>query len=173
MTRYAVRPAVEADAQVLLAWHNDTQTLRWARNQEEVAWPGHVRWLRSTVAADDRLLWVVEADDRQVASVRYDRDDADPTTVEVSIVVAGEARGQGVGAEALRRGEEELGTCWPDVRTIAAVVHCDNAASRRLFHRAGYHVQVEADPWVTLTKTIDDEGTAVRPSAPEELPHPT
>lgn len=173
MTRYAARPAVEADAQVLLTWHNDSETLRWARNQEETSWPGHVRWLRSTLAATDRLLRVVEADDRQVASVRYDRDVVDPSTVEVSIVVASEARGQGVGAEALRRGQDEVRTCWPDVRTIVAVVHRDNAASRRLFGKAGYHQHDDAGPWVTLAKTIDGEGIAARPSAPEELPHQT
>ncbi len=88
-------------------------------------------------------------------------------------MVASETRGQGVGAEALRLGQEELRTCWPDVRTIAAVVHRDNAVSRRLFGKAGYHQRDDAGPWVTLAKTIDDEGTAARPSAPEELPHQT
>lgn len=173
MTRYAVRPAVEDDAEVLLAWRNDSQSLRWSRSQEPVVWPEHIRWLRSILAAEDRLLRILETDGRQVASVRYDRDPDKPARVEVNIVVADEARGQGVGAETLRLGEEVLMDSWPEVRTIKAVVHRDNAVSRRLFGKAGYHQRDEAGPWVTLAKTIDDEGTAVRPSAPEELPHPT
>lgn len=153
MTQFSVRPAEDTDAQVLLEWRNDTETMLWARNNAEIAWPHHLRWFRSVLAADDRILRVVEAGGRPVASVRYDRDPAHTSAVQVSIVVAHTARGQGVGITALQLGEAELRACWPDVRKIVAVVHRDNAASRRLFAKAGYGVRVEGDPWVTLTKT--------------------
>lgn len=168
MTWYSARPAAESDALALLAWRNDPDTLRWVPNHDPITWPDHVRWLRSTIAADDRLYRVVQADGRPVASVRYDRDPAEPSTVEVSILVASEARGHGVGAETLRVGEDELVTCWPEVQTIVAVVHCDNAGSRRLFARAGYHLRAEADPWLTLTKTVGDAPTLPTPCSAKE-----
>lgn len=155
MTAYVVRPVTAADAELLLAWRNDPDTLRWARDQRPVPWDDHVSWLRATVTDDERVYRLVLDDDTPVAAVRYDRAGDGSDEVEVSIVVASQTRGQGVGAMALRLGEQELRSTWPEVRTVVAVVHRDNAASRRLFERGGYAERSGHGQWITLAHALD------------------
>ena len=166
MTYYVVRPVTEADALVLQAWRNDPETLRWVRHQEPVSWDSHVRWLRAALCDDRRLYRVVAYEETPIASVRYDRLDGGNHTVEVSIVVAAEFRGRGVGSVALELGERDLRSTWPDVGNIMAVVHADNVASRRLFENDGYRAQRENQPWVTLAKTLDSTPTEARSPVP-------
>lgn len=170
MTSYVARPVTEADALMLQAWRNDPETLRWARHQETVSWDHHRHWLSAALCDDRRLYRVVVHEQTPVASVRYDRFDGGDHTVEVSILVAAEFRGRGVGSVALELGERDLRTTWPDVRGIVAVVHAGNVASRHLFERDGYRFQREDQPWVTLSKTIDSARLEASSPVSAELP---
>jgi ribosomal protein S18 acetylase RimI-like enzyme len=144
-----VRPATEADADRLLAWRNDPETLRWSRGNQPVAGPIHREWLHNSLRDPDRLLLVVETD-HPVGTVRFDREGAD---WEVSITVAPGDRGRGLAARLLLLGEGAL-RARHGAATVLANVHEDNAASLRLFRTAGY---VPADrpadgPFVWLTR---------------------
>ncbi len=160
MTSYALRRVSEADAAAIREWLNDPDTLRWARNPQPVSGDEHRRWLRAALHDDRRVYRLVLENRTPVASVRYDRlDGIRVAGVEVSILVAPEARGRGVGRVSLELGEKELRGAWPDVVSIDAVVHRENIASRRLFECCGYRGQGQDGTWITLTKTIDDEAT--------------
>lgn len=128
-----VRPAAEADADRLLAWRNDPETLRWSRGSQPVARPIHREWLHNSLRSPDRLLLVVETD-HPVGTVRFDRAGAD---WEVSITVAPGDRGRGLAARLLLLGEGAL-RARHGAATILASIHEDNAASLRLFRAAGY-----------------------------------
>ncbi len=155
MTSHAIRPVTEADAELLFTWRNDPETLRWSRQQQPVSWDDHLRWLRATCRDDQRVYRVVLEGETPVASVRYDRLDDAGHRVEISVLVAAESRGRGIGSIALKRGEQDLRCAWPDVGRIVAVVNRDNVASRHLFERDGYRLQREDQAWLTLAKTID------------------
>jgi len=128
------RPATLDDARLLLDWRNDPVTRAGSRSRDEVAWEDHVAWLTRTLGSSERRLLVVESEGAPVGVVRWD--DLGDRDWEVSITVAPAARGQGRALPLLRAGEEALGVAGP-VRLVAAV-HRENAASRRLFERAGY-----------------------------------
>ncbi|WP_410562380.1 GNAT family N-acetyltransferase [Amycolatopsis sp. cmx-4-61] len=136
------REATEADAELLLGWRNDPRTRQASRSTTVVALDEHLAWLRGVRADPGRLLLVVDHEDEPVGTVRFDRRDGDGW--EVSITVAPGHRGRGLAGAVLAEGErtarERLG-----VRVVLAAVHQDNAASAKLFERAGY---VEAAPAV-------------------------
>jgi len=146
------REATEADAGLLLGWRNDPRTRRSSRSTAVVALDEHLAWLRGVLADPERLLLVVEHEEAPVGTVRFDRRDGDGW--EVSITLAPESRGRGLSGAVLAAGErvaaDRLG-----VRTVFAAVHQDNAASGKLFEKAGY---AEAAPAVSgfrqLRKTL-------------------
>ena len=136
MTPLVARRAATADADLLRAWRNDEETRRWSRSAEPVAVDQHAAWLTSTLADPARQLWVVERDGIPVATVRHDQ--IRPGRYEVSVTVAPDVRGQGVAGEALADAQRQLLAVDPHARVLEAHVRTDNAASLRLFERAGY-----------------------------------
>lgn len=134
----AVRPATMEDADLLLAWANDPVTRAAGFHTAAISRDEHLAWLARRLATADCRLYIGVRAGRPVGQVRVDRDE--PTgTAEVSIAVAPEARGQGVGrrlldaALAAARADAQLG-----VGTFRARVRPDNAASLALFRGAGF-----------------------------------
>jgi RimJ/RimL family protein N-acetyltransferase len=135
MTSLRLTPATLADADLLLAWANDPATRAASFGRAEIARDAHVAWLAASLADPDRRLWVAHEDGRPVGQVRIDRS---PDLVgTVSIGLAPDARGRGLGREVLRlalvRAAQEL-----RIRRARAVVLRSNVPSRRLFEGAGF-----------------------------------
>lgn len=142
------REATESDADLLLRWRNDPETLRWSRGQQPVAEPVHRTWLTHSLTNPDRLLLVVETD-HPVGTIRFDRTEGD--VWEVSITVAPEDRGQGLASGILTVGEGALEAHRPATK-ILANVHENNAASLSLFERATYRKTRADGPFLWLEK---------------------
>lgn len=103
---------------------------------------------------DSRLIVVGEDDGGPIGTVRWDRG---CTGWEVSITVAPDRRGQGLAEPLLRAGEDALRDRIGAGVLVTAVVHGDNAASVRLFVRAGYREGPEgpdADGFRTLHRIL-------------------
>ncbi|MPY96767.1 MAG: GNAT family N-acetyltransferase [Actinophytocola sp.] len=145
MPELTVRAATEDDADVLLRWRNDPVTRRFSRNHDVVRPAAHAAWLADVLAAEDRVLFVLEADGVPVATARYDK--VGPGTWESNAAVAPEARGRGLGAEVLVRTQDVLRERW-DAHTVVGMVHEDNVASLAMLRQAGYVVRddVPAEP---------------------------
>lgn len=137
------RPVTEADAGLLLSWRNDPQTRRWSRSPREVRPDEHRAWLAGSLSRADRLLLVVSDAAGPVGTVRWDREG---DGWEVSITVAPDRRGAGLAAPLLAAGERALRERTGPGTPVTAVVHRDNAASGRLFARAGYRLRDAPDP---------------------------
>jgi RimJ/RimL family protein N-acetyltransferase len=146
-----IREATESDAERLLEWRNDPETLTWSRGHQPVAEPAHRAWLSRTLTDPERLLLIVESD-HPVGTVRFDRHGAEPRW-EVSITVAPRDRGRGLAARILTVGEGAL-RARHGAATIVANVHRDNAASLALFQHAGYAdaARPPTGPYVWLEK---------------------
>lgn len=149
----STRPATAADAEMLLAWRNDPETRRWSRTPSPVTPVEHRAWLERSLGSGDRMLLVVEDADGPVGTVRWDRDHRG---WEVSITVAPERRGSGFAGPVLTAGERALRASAGAGTPVAAVVHRDNAASARLFARAGYRAAgaPDADGFGTHRRTL-------------------
>jgi pseudaminic acid synthase len=131
----ALRRATRDDAARLLAWRNDPETRARSLSPAEVTPAQHEAFLARSLDAADRWLLVAEAGGAPVGVVRLDVDG--PASMEVSITVAPEARGQGYSVAMLRAVETEARERGA-VRLVA-VLRPENAVSRRAFEAAGYH----------------------------------
>lgn len=131
-----LRLAQPADAADLLAWRNDPKTRALSRQQAEISWDDHCRWVDRMVADPGCLFLVAWQDDVRVGVVRFNR--RGQTNVwEVSITVAPAAQGRGLGGRMLNDGVARLRRDHPGAEVLAAVLP-GNLASERLFLGAGF-----------------------------------
>jgi RimJ/RimL family protein N-acetyltransferase len=129
------RPARAADAELLLTWRNDAAVRAVSHTTHEVAPAEHAAWLARVLADPDRTLLVVEREGEPVGTVRLDREDDEAT---LSVTVAPEQRGRGVGVQAIRESTELELAARPELARVVALVKAENTASQRAFERAGY-----------------------------------
>jgi RimJ/RimL family protein N-acetyltransferase len=142
-----LRPARAGDAPLLLAWRNDPDTRRWSFSDAVVAPDAHAAWLAARLRDPETLLLVAEEDGAPVGQVRLDREEGGVGVV--SITVAPEARGRGLGLAMLTalRDRPDLG-----VTTLRALVLPANERSLTLFSRAGYRDAGRSDDAVVLER---------------------
>lgn len=132
-----LRPATHADAALLLEWRNDPEAVRFSLTGRTVGASPHASWLAARLAGNTPRLWIAEEGRDPVGQVRVDLDGATGT---VSIAVAPAHRGKGVGTGILHALLVEM-EADPEVGTLQATVHADNAASLRAFERAGFQAR--------------------------------
>ncbi|MDO8463220.1 MAG: GNAT family N-acetyltransferase [bacterium] len=145
-----LRPATLADAATLFAWRNDPSAYQFYRTPHAVPWDAHVAWVASVLADPTRALYIVSTDGMPVGQVRFDQH-AD--TAEITLAIAAEHRGKGLGAAALREAGAACRTAFPDVRSITAEIAEENAASLALFASAGFRAVGRRGQFVMLTRT--------------------
>jgi UDP-2,4-diacetamido-2,4,6-trideoxy-beta-L-altropyranose hydrolase len=102
---------------------------------------GCPRWLKAKLAAPDCIFNIVLCDGEPVGILRFDRLPARDAS-EVSILIAAEQQGRGIGSAALLLGKRLL----PQERIIAAI-NPANRASIRMFEAACYRAAA-ADEWI-------------------------
>jgi RimJ/RimL family protein N-acetyltransferase len=148
----SLRPAEPSDEARLLEWRNEATTRAASLTGGEVSADDHHRWLTGKLGDPDTALFVVLDGAEPIGQVRLDR--LDDELAEVSIGLAPEARGRGVGREALRLAAGEarprLG-----VTQLSARVKPDNEASLRSFAAAGYTEFRREPDVVELRRAVD------------------
>lgn len=125
-----LRPATQADAQLLFAWRNDPVTRRNSIDTGEVAWHDHVRWLAASLARRDRRLLIAELGLEPVGTVRLDHA-GDRCTL--SWTVAPSLRGRGIGKAMVQRTVTDV-----DVAILFASIRADNIASIHIAETCGF-----------------------------------
>jgi RimJ/RimL family protein N-acetyltransferase len=122
-----LRPATEADALPLLEWQRHPDTRRHARNPEVPIESEHLAWFASKISDPNCAFLIAEIADKRVGMIRLDRQ---REGWELSIIVAPEMQGRGIGVAM-------LATLDVSGRVYAQVLP-GNQRSHRLFRRAGW-----------------------------------
>ena len=143
----SLRPASPDDEHLILSWRNDASTRAASFSTAEIAPEEHHRWFIRKLLDPHCALLVVEQDGVPVGQVRLDR--VAQEVAEISIGLAPEARGRGLGREALRQAVLDAPRLL-FVRSLKASVKRENAASLAAFAAAGFHVVAEDDDAVEL-----------------------
>ena len=137
-----LRSVVPDDTKLLWEWANDPGVRERAFHPEPIPWEDHVRWFEGGFGSDDRRLFIaLDALDRPVGQVRFDRADA---CWEIDISVTGDQRGCGNGAKLLALGMDCVRAENSEVVFRASVLE-GNTASKRLFREAGFDEIKEID----------------------------
>lgn len=130
-----LRLATQADAEVMWRWRNHPDTRRYSGSGDEIPLDHHLAWLGATLSRSDRLLMIGSDRCGDVGVLRFD---IDGDTATISVYLAPERHGEGLGRWLISAGGAYLRAHRPAVRGIIAEVRADNASSRRAFAAAGY-----------------------------------
>jgi RimJ/RimL family protein N-acetyltransferase len=130
-----LRRVSESDAEVLLAWANDPVTRAASFHPDPIDRAGHVRWLAGRLASPTTGFWIGESDGRPIGQVRVEV--GVDAVGEISISIAPDARGTGLGRALLSIAVEEAPRALL-VERLLARVRPDNPASLALFGGAGF-----------------------------------
>jgi len=130
-----LREARLEDCGAVHAWRNDEQTRSFSHDPRPIPYENHERWFRQALANPERIMLIGEAEGSAVGVLRYD---LEQDKAIVSINLAPEWRGRGLGTLLLRSGTEWMRVHHPAVREIRAEVLFQNKASHTVFVDAGY-----------------------------------
>lgn len=132
-----LRPAVLSDSARILEWRNAPRVREMSLDNTEISAPLHERWFEQVLAASDRVLLIGEDDEGPAGVVRFDLSEDRAT---ISIYLAQERFGQGLGPGLLRAAEDWLAVSHPEILWVHAQVQAVNAASLHLFEQGGYRL---------------------------------
>ena len=91
-----LRLATIEDAQLLLSWRNDSNTIANSKVSHRVNLSDHLIWLKSSIENPNRELYIAELDGKSVGTVRVDYCH-ESQYCELSWTIAPNSRGQGLG----------------------------------------------------------------------------
>jgi N,N'-diacetyllegionaminate synthase len=131
-----LRAAVSSDAATVHGWANDPVTRAVSFARAEIPLAEHLAWFGRELARRDHHLYLAEQRGEPVAFVRLDETPDQVGVCTISINVAPQARGRGLGLATLQAATTTAGTLG--FATLRAVIRPDNQASRRAFVAAGY-----------------------------------
>ena len=132
-----LRPARAEDARDLWIWANDSRTRSASFNSAEIPWESHLLWLDENLSSASVLFLMLESNLGKIGSVRFQNDLASSLESVISIVLAPEFQGMGLGPVGISRAVEFLLSQHPG-QTIVAWIKPENTASVRSFTRAGF-----------------------------------
>ncbi len=130
-----LRPAETGDVLRLYKWANDPATRAASFSSAPIAWEAHQRWFAERLADPSSRLFILSDGETPAAIARFSIEHQEAT---ISVLVAPGRRGSGLGAPVILRASHE---CFraSGVQRIVAFIRPENAASRSVFVRAGYH----------------------------------
>ncbi len=130
-----LRLAERSDEDWLFQLQRAPQTRRFAKNPAVPSAEEHRSWLSRTLANSDVILLVIEVDGTRGGFVRLDRlrGDTENIVFEISVAVCPRLHKRGVGSAALSLARRLLPAAVFDAEILP-----ENAASQRLFARAGF-----------------------------------
>ena len=133
----ALRPVGPEDEHLLLGWRNEASTRAASFGSNEISPEEHHRWFADKLRDPGCALFIVEEGGEPVGQVRLDlRGDGE---AEISIGLAPEARGRGIGRESLRQALLEAPRAL-GVSRLTALVKRENEASLAAFASVGFVV---------------------------------
>lgn len=132
-------------------WRNDETTRAASGEVDAVPWEVHETWFAKVLADPTRHLLMASHDGRQVGVVRFDEQASGDWLV--SINLAPDARGRGLGTPTLTAGCAWLGTVAGTCRLIADIRR-ENAPSIRIFTNAGFRATHEDSEWMRYERVV-------------------
>jgi len=147
------READMQDCEQVLAWRNDPMTRFYSLNPKEIAEAEHLVWYQNSLAIPERKMLIILDGCMAIGVLRLDLRDAD--RLEVSINLAPEARNRGYGTSALQEICQPVKKWFPRARLVEARIKSNNAASIRVFAKAGFQFQKREGDVILMTLSCD------------------
>ncbi len=134
-----VKVATMEDAKRIFQWRNHSDIRKASKNKNEISWDEHFKWFTKQMQSDHCVPPLIGyLDDIAIGAVRFD---IKGDRAEVSIYLAPEKLGSGLGGSLLRSAELWLAENSENIIGIHANVLGENERSGQMFLNSGYHIE--------------------------------
>ncbi len=132
-----LRHAVLNDKEKIFIWRNAESVRKYSTNSGEISFENHSKWFDKVLLNDNQVVLIGCFNKEDVGVLRFDlcTDQA-----EISIYLAPENQGKGLGSALVVSGENWLIQNKPYIKKVIADVLLENKASVKLFECSGYKV---------------------------------
>jgi UDP-2,4-diacetamido-2,4,6-trideoxy-beta-L-altropyranose hydrolase len=132
-----VEPVSSADITDLFQWRNDVATRRQSLDTSLIDWENHKKWFESMMNDLSQCCLICKTPtlDQNVGVVRFDMRNQ---SANVSINLAPNLRGQGLGRPCLSVAIDRFSEMFEEICSLTATVRSSNEASLRLFRQIGF-----------------------------------
>lgn len=138
-----LQKANDDDCQTLFDWQSNAEIRKYFHNPDPVKWQQHCEWLKSTLANNNKHLYIIKLicpsslHVESVGTLRLDAIEGSKHNVEacweISIIISPEYQGKKLAEKAIK----EVPISFKQ-QGIIAEVHSNNTASHKLFSHAGF-----------------------------------
>jgi len=132
---FKFRKASSKDSKDLFDWRNNERARENSLNTDLISWSDHVNWFSDRIKDPNTTIFMIYADDIKIGSIRFEEKES---IYRVSVVLAPEHTGKGLGAEIIRYGTELFLMRKKVLKPVIAEVKENNIASLKAFKRAGF-----------------------------------
>jgi RimJ/RimL family protein N-acetyltransferase len=137
MPEVTLRPVTMNDADLLLAWRNDPVTRAMFVNSDIVARESHIAWLSNVLAGTQKELLITELDGTAIGTVRFDA--GDESMFELSVTIAPEQRGKGLGYPMEKAAVAHMFHKRPDAIVVGRIKP-SNFPALRIVEKLGFKI---------------------------------
>ena len=132
-----LRLARNSDTTTIYNWQKHPITRKHFRNPLIPSWNEHVEWMKNVLSDPDRMLFVIEAENNPVGTLRLDtkRQQNGMEFFEISIMTAPKLHGRGIAKTAVLKALK----LFPGKAFLAEVLP-GNIVSQALFHSIGFNL---------------------------------
>lgn len=134
-----VRVANLNDARKIYDWRSNPSVQKMSRNSAVFSFEDHCEWLIQSLSNPARVLLIGQHQQTEIGVVRFD---IQGSRAEVSIFLAPDQSGEGLGGAFMQAAEDYLCSTYPQVRWVDAWVKDCNQSSMSMFNRLGYITQI-------------------------------
>ena len=136
MSEIQLRTVDATDAKLLFDWRNHPTTRKASTQSAPINWSSHREWLDLALKDANREIFIAEKNHTPFGVIRFDIQN---DQAKISLNLAPNEKGKGLGTLLLLSGEEAIHKQHPELMQFIANVLDHNQASHRLFKRCGYH----------------------------------
>lgn len=159
-----LRRAERDDCSLLWQWANDAVVRESSFNTASIPWETHEPWFHNKLTSANTLILVAEQDGAPIGQIRFDLEGG---RAAVDISLDRQNRGQEHGLEILLKGVALLSD-HAAASEVIAEVKTSNAASRRLFEKAGFQ-EAGVEKGIVTYRWRSVGSGAPEPQQPERL----
>ena len=121
-------------------WRNDPVTLNMSFNDKKVSWDEHQKWYKEKLNTKKSIIYISQNHEVLLGVVRFDNFENKNQIYEISINIAPEMRGKGLGKMILNRSKETFLKENKNCSTIKANIKKENKISINLFLKCGFKI---------------------------------
>lgn len=129
----SLRKASMDDSLDILRWRNDEKSIEYSFTKGTITVPEHMEWFKKKLSSPSCHIFILEEDGTKAGMIRIDQEG---DTGEISLMIAPEKRGQGLGNKMMALLENNLPK---GVKALVGFVLPDNQPSRKTFMANGYN----------------------------------